>query len=301
MRQATRPNRHPTEWPDHGHADRHPQPRHPHRGAARPDRRQAHLPGRQDRRRRQPARLVPCHRARRPRRDGGSLVRKHPRHLRERRQARLLSLARVPHRPPARRRPRQPGPHRGRPRRPRPGRRRPRGPARGGAGCRPRQWRPRPPRRLLPGQHGHPRRRRLRLRHPLRARPVPPGDPRRRPAGAAGGMAPLRQPLGVRTPRGRLPRRLRRHRRRRPAARRHHHLHLEPRRDPLRGRLRHARHRCPAPRAHARPPRQHPAPLVRPRRHAPAPRGVQPRRPRRRPPGEGPHRGRLPRAVSRRR
>ena len=43
--------------------------------------------------------------------------------------------------------------------------------ARRGAG----QRRPRPARRLLHGQHGDARHRRLRLRHPLRARPVPAG------------------------------------------------------------------------------------------------------------------------------
>ena len=49
--------------------------------------------------------------------------------------------------------------------------------ARAGARRRARQWRPRPPCRLLHGEHGDARRRRLRLRHPLRPRPVPPGDP----------------------------------------------------------------------------------------------------------------------------
>ena len=46
------------------------------------------------------------------------------------------------------------------------------------ARCRARQWRPRPARRLLHGEHGEPRAAGLRLRHPLRLRPVPPGRSR---------------------------------------------------------------------------------------------------------------------------
>ena len=50
----------------------------------------------------------------------------------------------------------------------------------------------------------------LRLRHPLRARPVPAGDPRRLAGRAAGGLAGVRQSVGVRAARGRLRGRLRR-------------------------------------------------------------------------------------------
>ena len=52
-----------------------------------------------------------------------------------------------------------------------------------------RQWRPRPARRLLHGEHGDARRARLRLRHPLRLRHVPPGDPRRQAGRAARDLA----------------------------------------------------------------------------------------------------------------
>ena len=63
-----------------------------------------------------------------------------------------------------------------------------------------RQWRPRAARRLLHGEHGDARHPRLRLRHPLRPRPVPPGHQERRAAGISGGLAVLRQSLGVRAP-----------------------------------------------------------------------------------------------------
>ncbi len=85
-----------------------------------------------------------------------------------------------------------------------PGRRR-RGGAQGRAGRGPGQWRPRPARRLPARQHGDAGHRRLRLRHPLRARPVQAGARRWLAGRAAGGLARLRQPLGVRALRGGLP------------------------------------------------------------------------------------------------
>ena len=66
------------------------------------------------------------------------------------------------------------------------------------------QRRPGPPRRLLPRRHGHAGHSRLRIRHSLRLRHVPP-DHRRRPASrGARLLAHPRQPLGIRTARGRL-------------------------------------------------------------------------------------------------
>ena len=65
---------------------------------------EADLFGRQDSRRREPARLVPRRRLRHPRPDRRSLDALDGRSLRRRPQARLLSLAGVPHRPAAVRR-----------------------------------------------------------------------------------------------------------------------------------------------------------------------------------------------------
>ena len=73
-----------------------------------------------------------------------------------------------------------------------------------------RQRRPRPPRRLLHGQHGDAVDRRVRLRHPLRQRPVPPDHPQRLAAGDSRGLAHARQSVGIRAPGGQLRDRLRR-------------------------------------------------------------------------------------------
>ena len=140
-----------------------------------------------------------------------------------------------------------------------------------------RQRRPRPPRRLLHGQHGDAVDRRLRLRHPLRQRPVPPDHPRRLAAGDARGLARPRQPVGVRAPGSQLRGRLRRlggggagRRGERPPR-------LAPERDHRGDRLRHADRRL------ARAPRQHAAAVVGARRRPAEARRLQRRRlPRRR-------------------
>ena len=144
-----------------------------------------------------------------------------PRRLSDRLQAGLLPVGRVPDRPAPPRRHVQS----------RPGRADHRGAAgpwrllrrdRGArARRRPRQWRPRPSRRLLHGKHGDGRHPRLRLWHPLCPRPLPPGDPGRQADRAARGLAIGRQPLGVRAARGGLRDRLRRQRRERRHAGRH--------------------------------------------------------------------------------
>ena len=77
-------------------------------------------------------------------------------------------------------------------------------------GRRARQRRPRPPGRLLHGQHGDPVDRRARLRHSLRQRPVPPDHPQRLAAGGSRGLADARQPLGIRAAGSQLRHRLRR-------------------------------------------------------------------------------------------
>ena len=92
---------------------------------------------------------------------------------------------RIPDRPPVHRRAQQYGPVAGVRDRARRSRRRPAGIAQMRAGCRARQWRPRPARRLLHGEHGDARDPRGRLRHPLRFRPVPPDHP----AGLAAGIS----------------------------------------------------------------------------------------------------------------
>ena len=116
------------------------------------------------------------------------------------RQADLLPLARVPHRPGD-----------GQQRHlPRAGRDLPRGDdaARPGLGraprrrgrCRSRQRRPRPARRLLPRFDGDPEASGHRLRHPLRLRRLQAVHRQRQPGGRAGQLAALRQPLGGRPP-----------------------------------------------------------------------------------------------------
>ena len=152
-----------------------------------------------------------------------------------------------------------------------PRRRRGRG-AQGRARRRPGQWRPRPAGRLPARQHGHAGHRCLRLWHPLPARPVQAG-PRRWLAGrAAGGLAGVRQSLGVRALRGGLPgsalrpgaRGARRRWRARP--------YLGGRAARAGGRLRHAGGRL------GRPAHQHAAPVVGAERQPDRSRGLQPRR-----------------------
>ncbi len=176
----------------------------PYLAAPRPGRlppghsRQADLSGRQGPAARHPPRLVlraGPRRARSPRR---RLDDHHPHRLRRRPQAGLLSQPGIPDRPPARRLLAQSRPLRDG----RGGhgcaRRRCRGGAQGRAGRCPGQWRPGPARRLPARQHGDTGHRCLRLRHPLRARPVQAGARRRLAGRAAGGLARLRQSLGVR-------------------------------------------------------------------------------------------------------
>ena len=78
------------------------------------------------------------------------------------------------------------------------------GPARTGAGARPRQWRPRPPRRLLSRFARDPADSRHRPRHPLRIRHVRPADPRRLADRAARQMAAAGQSVGDPPARDRL-------------------------------------------------------------------------------------------------
>ena len=89
------------------------------------------------------------------------------------------------------------------------------------AGCGARQWRPRPARGLLHGEHGDAGDPRHRLRHPLRFRPVPPDHRGRLAAGISRRMARLRQSLGIPAAGSGLPRAFRRRRRarRRPSGR----------------------------------------------------------------------------------
>ena len=125
-------------------------------------------------------------------------------------QARLLSVAGIPDRPPDARCLLQSRPAGRHARGAGLARRRPRRDRRARAGCRARQWRPRPARRLLHGEHGDRRRARPWLRHPLCQRHVPPGDLRRLAGRAAGNLARPRQSVGVRAPRALLRGRLRR-------------------------------------------------------------------------------------------
>ena len=159
---------------------------------------------------------------------------------------------------------------------------------------RPRQRRPRPPRRLLHGEHGDRRRARLRLRHPLPPRPLPPGDPRRQPGRAARDLARARQPLGVRPPRGGLRHRLRRPGRVPRPERRRGALRLAAGREGEGDRLRHPDRRL------ARRAGEHaPALEGRPDRPDP-PRRLQRRRPFRQPRREQPRRRADPRPLPRR-
>ena len=220
------------------------------------------LRGRQEQRRGQPARLVSRRRLRDPRHRRRRWIASTTAAYQRRPQARLLSLARVPDRPPAVRRDDQSRHRRA------DDRRRCRSSASISTALRTRrvrrgarQRRPRPARRLLHGQHGDAVDRRPRLRHPLRQRPVPPDHPQRLAAGDARGLAGPRQPLGIRAAGGQLCDRLRRlgrggrrGRRRQDAPR------LASRRDGRGGRLRHADRRL------ARAPRQHAAAVVGARR-----------------------------------
>ena len=212
-----------------------------------------------------------------------------------RRQARALPVARIPHRPAAFRchgqsRPRRRGAGGAG------GGRRGRG-AHAGARARPgaRQWRARAARGLLHGEHGDARHPRLRLRHPLRARAVPPGLRGRRPDRAAGRLARPRQPLGIRAAGGGVSRRLRRRGEGAAGRGRERPRRLGARRVRVGRRLRHARHR------RRRPARHHLAPVVRPRRLAAPPGGLQPRRPCRRAPRPRAPGSDLARALPRRR
>ncbi len=81
---------------------------------------------------------------------------------------------------------------------------------RSGARCGAGQRRPRTAGRLLHGEPRLPRHPRLRLRHPLRERHVPPADRRRLAGRASRDLARPRQSVGIRPPRERIPRRLRR-------------------------------------------------------------------------------------------
>ena len=157
------------------------------------------------------------------------------------------------------------------------------------------QWRPRPARGLLHGQHGRTRDPGLRLWHPLRSRAVSPGHQGRLAAGIPRALAVVRQPLGVRTARGGLRHRLRRPRRAGRLGRGALARGLAPRRDHPGGRLRHADRRL------ARPPRQSAAAVVGPRGRSAAPRHVQRRRPRRRAIAAGARRSHLQDPLSERR
>ena len=100
------------------------------------------------------------------------------------REARLLPVGRVPARPHAGQRPVQPRRRAGAggPRSAGRTRLRPRSRRAGGDRSRPRQWRPRPPRRLLPRLARDAAVSRRRLRHPLRLRHLHAGHRRGRPA-----------------------------------------------------------------------------------------------------------------------
>ncbi len=126
------------------------------------------------------------------------LARERPRGPRQEPEARLLPVAGIPHRPAA-------GGRAGQSRRRQAvlrgaggSGRQPERAADLRAGCGAGEWRSRPARRLLHGEHGDARHPGLRLRHPLRPRAVPAGHPQRLAAGISGGVALLRQPVGVR-------------------------------------------------------------------------------------------------------
>ena len=139
---------------------------------------------------------------------------------RARREGRLLPLGRVPDRPAARQQPGQPR-HRGERARgdagARPG---PRRAARARRRAGPRQRRPRPAGRLLPGFARDARGAGDRLRHPLRVRHLRSGDPRRLAGRGHRQVAAEGQPVGDRAPGRELLRQLRRpHREPRPTRR----------------------------------------------------------------------------------
>ena len=180
------------------------------RSLAHCDPEQADLCGRQGRGPRARPRLVHRDRARRARPGGRPLDRDHAPDLRDRPEAGLLPLARVPDRAAAQRIPVQSAADRDLPGGARRARRRSRAHQGARAGRRARQWRPGAARRLPHGEHGDRGHRRLRLRHPLSARPVPAAVQRRLAGRAAGGLAGVRQSLGVRAARGDLRDRLRR-------------------------------------------------------------------------------------------
>ena len=244
---------------------------HPRRPGQR-DPRQAEVRGRQGRRPRPRPRLVHRDRARGARPGGRPLDRDHPQDLRDAPEAGLLPVGRVPDRPPAQRISVQPAAHRHLPRGPGRARRRSRPHQGARAGRRARQRRPRPARRLLHGEHGDRGHRRLRLRHPLSAWPVPAAVQRRLAGRAAGGLAGLRQSLGVRAPRGHLRDRLRRRGRKRGRQRALGAPGLATGRAGARDRLRHADRRL------GRPLGEHAAPVVGRRREPDALRPVQQRR-----------------------
>ena len=135
-----------------------------------------------------------------------------------------------------------------------------------------------------------------RLRHPLRPRHLPAGAEGRLAARVAGGLAVVRQPVGVRAAGGRLHDRLRRHRRGVVAARDGTPRYVwHPAESGRRRRLRHADRRL------ARPARQHAAAVVGARGRSAVARRLQPRRPRRRAGRPRAARGDLARALSERR
>ena len=163
-----------------------------------------------------------------------------PRHLRGRREARLLPQPRVPDRPADARRRLEPRADRADARGAEGARRRLRRHRRARARRGARQRRPRAAGGLLHGEHGDRRHPRLWLRHPLPPRAVPPGDRRRLPGRAARDLARARQPVGVRPARERLRDRLRRLRRVPRRQRRGGEVRLEAGRAGHRHRLRHA-------------------------------------------------------------
>jgi len=126
----------------------------------------------------------------------------------------LLSVRRVPHRPPARDEPRAPRHRRRFPpggRRPWPG---PRRSHRAGRGAGARQRWPGAARGVLHGVALHAPGAQHRIRHPLRVRHLRPGDPRRLAGRGRGQLAAIRQPVGDRAARDPLRRPVRRAHRR---------------------------------------------------------------------------------------